>query len=235
MSAHMADMPHHTCTFVLSSLEAAAVIESGDGLHVLQLPCGGLKVLHQASLEGRVLCTGAGPFSPCPSGSADPAPMLAGILARLRSAAVGEAAGMGIRHSARAEVLAEAASAMDPELQADLLLAEARRPDGKPQPDPARTLPRLSAQQCRHLASSFLFQALQLRPSVIPTPDRVLSALDQRAEARYGLLLDLALTSGAGLTAPSPGIRPRVELMLDEGRSDSAGILQEAWNESLWA
>lgn len=231
----MEGMAHHTCTFVLSDIEGARVLQSVEGRSAVQLPCGAVKVFRGAALSGRLICTEAGPFSPCPSGSSDPAGLTAGILARLRSAAVGEAAGMGSRHGARAQVLAQAAAALNPGRDAGQLLAEARSLQGLPLPDPAMPARRLSSAVCRDLASGFLYQAIQLRPSVVPVPDRILSSLDQQAAARHDLLIDLALAAGAGLADPSPAIRPRVELLLDEGRKDAAGILAEAWNEPLWA
>lgn len=228
-------MAHHTCSFVLTDMEGARVLLTAEDRSVVQLPCGGLKVFLGAALSGRLICTATGPFSPCPSGSSNPDRLTAGILARLRSAAVSEAAGMGARHSARAEVLAQAAATMIPGRSAEQLLDAARKLQGQPRPDPDVPPRMLGSSECRNLATGFLYQAMQLRPSVVPVPNRILSALDQQAEARHDLLIDLSLAAGAGLANPSPEIRPRVELLLGEGRKDPAGILAEAWNEPLWA
>ena len=230
----MDSMAKHSCSLIISA-GPARVIESSGELNVLQLPCGGLKVLTDTSLAGRVHCTQAGPFSPCPPGIYPAAPLLTWILTRLRLAAIGEASRMGARHHAIAEVFSTAAASMLPGLTAEELLATAGNLDTPFRVPEVHDRIQLSAQECRRLAVSLLGQAIQLRSSVVPVPDRILSTLDQQAEARYEALMDLALKVGSGLIPHSPAVRHRLELLLGEGRQDTSAILTEIQDESVWA
>lgn len=227
-------MAKHSCSLIVPA-GPARVIESEGKLNVLQLPCGGLKVLADTSLAGRAHCTLMGPFSPCPPGLYPAAPLLTWILTRLRVAAIGEAARMGARHHARAEVFSAAAASMLPGLRAEELLAAAGNLNTPFRVPEVHDRIQLSAQECRRLAVSLLGQAIQLRPSVVPVPDRILSPLDQQAEARHEALIDLALKVGSGLIPHSPAVLPRLELLLSEGRQDASAILMEIQDESVWA